>query len=332
MSDSGIFHWHINGEQPSRPRRYSDIVAERNERIRADYLAGLMINEIAARHSLSYTSVHKITADLPRRPRAPDPRTDVVRNEQIITEYNSGVPVTVLGDKHNITRGRVCQILRPGNHISRLQERRRLAREELQNAADQARAEVKAKRERQIAEAIELVRQGLSIRQAAKQVTGVAHSLFANLVGSRCKQLGIQVQFGRHRSFEREKQRARELREAGHSWASVQQIMCSEGLRFFPSRVPKWFPDLVRSKPQKPMPPVQIEPIPQKPGNPLKEEHAWTEAEVAQLKSDYLAGLSMRQIAERLGPQFNRNMVIGKINRLRTRGDLRLAGTQEVTS
>lgn len=42
----------------------------------------------------------------------------------------------------------------------------------------------------------------------------------------------------------------------------------------------------------------------------------WTEEKIADLKRYYERGLSSGQIAMKLGPNFNRNAVIGKIHRL----------------
>lgn len=142
------------------------------------------------------------------------------RNQRIIDDYtadpkaNSSVK---LAERYGLSRERICQILRPVNAIATAQERRETAR--LANAAarERIKEETLAAWEARLAEALEHVRAGKSIRQAARLVGMLSSSHFTNTLNKRVKLEGIPVILGPHRDFSQRKIWVKELVDQGNS-------------------------------------------------------------------------------------------------------------------
>lgn len=80
--------------------------SERNERLRQMFASGMSRKEIAAATLLCYVTVAKITRGMPRRLRPS------ARAERMMEMYRSGLTLEQIGQRYDITRERVRQIIR----------------------------------------------------------------------------------------------------------------------------------------------------------------------------------------------------------------------------
>lgn len=88
--------------------------------VKKDIQNGLILQEVAQKHALSYSKVYKLAREMGWK------KTDRKftklgryhrRNKKIIAEYQAGASQSDLGKKYNLKRQRIAQIL---NYSSRL--------------------------------------------------------------------------------------------------------------------------------------------------------------------------------------------------------------------
>lgn len=151
---------------------------------------------------------------------APHLRNDekIIRNQEIVDKYfadpkaNSSEKLAI---EYGLSRERVCQILRRSNAIATAKERKEAVKGAYDDLRQQLTETAKQEYEQKITEALDLMRQGKSMRQAAIAVGFQAHSNFSNVLANRAKVLGIPMFHGPHRDFEPRKAKVRELWEQG---------------------------------------------------------------------------------------------------------------------
>lgn len=240
------------------------------------------------------------------------------RNEVWCQLYRDGKSCGDIADMYGVSRERVCQILRRANLIEHRAQRRRLARELLEEDKAAARA-AKAALESQL---IELVRGGQSIASAAAAL-GFTKPVACYI----CAKHGIASTYGRHRSFAGRIARLTELVEAGRSLhQALETISAEEGRKVAYTWAWRHCPELAAKhrrhsfgRPKKePVAPVQkhLEP------KINHQETAWTEERTARLLELWFGGASAQQIADIFG-DCSRNAILGHLHRLRLSGKLR---------
>lgn len=314
-------------ELPKRRVRGSSVaVAIRNEQIIADYATGISVGDLCEKYNLSKPQVYSITRSFQR------PRPTSERDQKFEEEYSNGKTATQLGLEHGISSERVCQVLRKSNTIAKAAERKRIARETIEQEAEQIRAAAKAEFAAKQAEVIELVRSGMSIISAARQV-GITSGHQMNLLGKACKAAGVAVAHGRWQDFGPKIARVRELRAESKTWSEIDRICQSEGLGgVYPAWVGRHTPEFVTARaPRRPnlgQPMPAREPSsPRPPRAPRPDpDSVWSAERIDQLRELWFKGTTAQQCADILGPEFTRNSIIGKINRLRKAGELSAPG------
>lgn len=244
------------------------------------------------------------------------------RNAEWCRLYEEGKSSQEIADFYNVSRERVCQILRRANLIEHKMQRRRLAAE----LFEQDKAEVRAKRLLDEYRLVEFVRAGDSLATAASKVgftTPVATWI--------CKKRGIKSSWGRWRDLSARKARIRELVEGGHPLTvAMAQVGEEEGGRSIAySWVQHNCPELLKKNrsavvnPLPPMPPVQSSPI-SVPKLASFEQLEWSDERKARLLELWFNGSSAQQIADIFG-DCTRNAVLGQVHRLRMAGKLRIS-------
>lgn len=134
------------------------------------------------------------------------------RNRGIIQEYVDGATCGGLADKYDLSRERVCQILRPAGVIED-KEAARIVRRLVRIEQKIARREVK----RELAEKVEsLVRAGASWLQAAAEA-GVSLGQLQTIQAKS----GLKSNHGSWRDFSERPAMIAGLRAQGASWASI---------------------------------------------------------------------------------------------------------------
>ena len=246
----------------------------------------------------------------------------VQRDQSIADDYHAGLTSQNIGDKLGITRERVCQVLRRNNIIEHVKERKRIAREALAQESAEIKERVRAERQERLTQALALIREGQSIRAAHAQVGLPIVDL--NTLKNLCRLENITLQHGRHRDFSRRDMRVRELHSEGKNRDEIVRLIRAEGdttlhkmwianncsdLKF--PRRGSW--QAARPADHATEPKVKKEP------EPVLD---WTAERVSTLCTHWLAGLSAQHIVDIFGPPLTRNMVIGKVNRLRAAGQL----------
>lgn len=157
-----------------------------------------------------------------------------------------------LAQRYGISRERVCQVLRRNNIIEHVGERRRAAKEALQEETAAIRAQVKADFDAKVERALEKIKGGMSVRSAAHEVGFEKHSPTTLLLGRLCKQRGIKIVTGRWRDFSERKERIRKMVvDEGKTIAEACRILRAEGdARLHVQWIYNNMPDLpVRGKP-----------------------------------------------------------------------------------
>lgn len=292
-------------------RRY--YIAQRNAEIVAAVKAGTPVTEIAATFGLSATSIYQTlrqdgvsVADIrPLRERREHPAFSE-RNKDIIEKYKSGLSAEQIGQEYGITRERVCQIIRPLLLPQLKAERARLAREALAAETAAITEEVKAERKAQIERAVQLVRDGASRNEAARQ-TG----LLISQIQIACKAAGLPHLYGKWGRVPELEQRAKDIRRQraeGKTWDEIGQSNYAWAVRHLPDIIGQHQPRRRRKGLLATLASLPEAPPPPNPWTPEKEEA---------LCRMYFDGCSAQHIADVLGEGFTRNAVIGKTNRLR---------------
>jgi len=180
------------------------------------------------------------------------------RNAEIIAKYAEDPKVNSsekLGKKYGISRERVCQILRPANVIANAQERRAVAKEALKEASKKIRQDTMEAMETKLLQAMELVRGGMSERQAAGTVGLLKRGTFVNTLNKRCRLAGIPVGHGKHKDNTQRRARINAF-VAANPKASPEQIVRALRGPEDPTLYTNWIyvnmPELKRcSRPQK---------------------------------------------------------------------------------
>lgn len=301
-------------------------------------MAGMSTAALAEKYKLSKLTIRQLTAGVPRPPQHFGPRTQETaeRNIAMVAAYERGEEnMCTLADKYGVSQQRVEQILRPTGTTALVKEQRRLQREAAQSHAAEIKAAIRNERAGILVEGVELVRQGFSINEARRQLEkkypGVLPS-GAFCIQFACKQAGVEIKHGRWRDRQPRIDRARELRAAGMSWRAIDKQVMNEGLgRILPDFVSCYMPDLIEHSKQRlngtvttdfaaavSSPPA--EPRPKKVW--VDPESIWTDEVVARLKTMWFNGSTAQQCSDILGPPFTRNAILGKINRLRSKGQL----------
>jgi Mor family transcriptional regulator len=319
----------LSSRQRDRKPGPAPYTVERNQQICAERSAGAKTTELAAKYDLSVAFVRTITRNVPRPPqtfgpRGPHSQEIAERNVAMAAAYERGEEnMQTLAEKYGVSRQRVEQILRPTGLPSRIKEERLIQRQVAQSHAEEIKTAIHSERERVLSEGVELVRQGSSIwfarRRLEEKFPGVL-PVGSSCVSLACKQAGVVTKHGRWRDRQPKIARARELRAAGMSWNKIDERVRAEGLgRITGTFVAQYCPDLVGGFAPQPSAANGFEPAPPVQSGP---ESIWTDDAVVQLKTLWFGGSTAQQCADILGPTFTRNAVIGKLNRLRSTGQL----------
>lgn len=304
-----------------RPRGPHWAALRRNEKIIADRVAGVPVADLCKKYNLCANSIYRITGNLP----APAEPALSERNMAITLAYENGDNSTALAEKHGVSRERICQILRRTNTIEHRAERRRAEREAFAEEAARITAAHKEELQKKLEQAVDLVRQGKSLANAAF-IVGLSKN-HTKLLGKECKRLGVETKWGRFIDRAPKIARCRDLRAQGLKWTEISKICDAEGLgQVNPVWVSYAMPDLVqrrgekREKEIKTAEPENCEP---KVRPPRAEEFVWTPESVAKLIELWFSGASAQQCVDVLGAPLTSNSIIGKINRLRAAGELK---------
>lgn len=300
-----------NGPHPDVQARIASI---RNERA-----SGAAIEELATKYGLSVAYIRTLTVGIGANP---IPQQFLERDVVITSAYEGGENSQQLADRYGITRERVCQILRRSNAIEHRAERRKIIGQAIAEETEALRDAARAEWEEKIARAVELVKDGESLAEAGR-ITGLTRNK-VNYLSYVCKQAGIETKHGRWRDHEPKIARVRELRAQGNTWDVIGAVCTEEGLGPVNGTwVSHHCPDLVRPRGQRkattPKPQAD-QPAPAQPFvmvEPTRRIPVWTPENERQLVDYWLNGNSAQQCVDLLGVGFTRNMVIGKINRLR---------------
>ncbi len=264
------------------------------------------------------------------------------RDVSVTLEYEAGASSGELAKKYSVSRERICQILRRSNAIAHKRERHAAAKEALAAEIAEIKKAAKDERDARIDRAIQIVRNGFSKGHAAREVGLTIHE--TNLLRARCRQLKIPCLFGKWRDFSGKGARVRELRGQQMTWKEINKICMSENLGKVTSEwVQRNLPDLIKS--QRPRTAKVNTEFPQEMGSadihasgpvepteriPTSRMSGWDDEATILLRSLWLQGKSVQECAERLGPSFTRNAILGKINRLRRNGLLSVNGVAHV--
>lgn len=149
----------------------------------------------------------------------------LARNVRMVEEYTQeGKSSVDLAAKYNISRERVCQILRPHGVIAD----KRAESIALQLQRYDERQQRKQERKNKTALAMELVRQqGISYREAAIRV-GLTQAQFDNdraVQGLRHLGLNKHGRWGREREWAERKRIIRKMRGEGASWDQICAVL-----------------------------------------------------------------------------------------------------------
>lgn len=127
------------------------------------------------------------------------------RDAEILAKYTADpkkYSSVKLGIEYGISRERVCQILRRSNALSYHQERRELARRDMQEEKSKVQQENKERVQALVDKASKLIaEEGLSIRTALIRMGQKPHSHLGKLVATHLTNLGHKHKWGRHRDF-----------------------------------------------------------------------------------------------------------------------------------
>lgn len=309
-------------EQPRRKERKW----QRNQLIAADRAAGATVRELSQKYGLGKQGIYHALnrhSDVEPPPLDPPPAHNrkSVRNEKICEEYTAGSNSIALAKKYDITRERVCQILRKKNIIEHRKERRDAAKEALAEETSAIRDAAKKMFQGELSAAVEIVRGGSSYLDAMRQIGWKPNSSCQAALISACKSAGIKSLHGRWRDFGPTEARARELRAQGKTWDAVCNTLSAEGHGSISTQwIHSHLPDLIRGRKTV----VKADGIPVAPKPPKPPEiDIWTDDRVKSLIENWMRGLTAQHCADLLGAPFTRSSVIGKINRLRADGRLK---------
>jgi hypothetical protein len=119
-----------------------------------------------------------------------------------IAAYEGGATGPQIGKWLGVTRERVYQYLRPGNHISLRAERDKMVREALKTEQSALVATAREEHQAKLTAGMELVRGGLSYPKACRCV-GLIFPGATLALAKVCRDAGIVNMNGRHRRFQR---------------------------------------------------------------------------------------------------------------------------------
>lgn len=209
----------------------SPAVQERNEKIRADRMAGLSPREISAKYGIHLNNVYTIIRGLNAPPvpcGVPSPAIKANRNEEIVQAYRDGLSSVELAERFGVSRERVCQILRRTNEIALASERKRIARAALAAERQQIASAALQDWNRKVDAVIAGVKNGRSISDVGRDLglTGNEKSK----IGKVLRANGIPIRHGKHgRDWSAKIARVRELRASGYTWDRISEICDREG-------------------------------------------------------------------------------------------------------
>lgn len=178
---------------------------------------------------------------------------------------DEGLSSIEIAEKYNVTRERVCQILRKTNNIAKKQERRQRAREEIAKEYETFKAGMLDVRKTVISEVLDLVCKGHSVISACGQ-TDAAKRLYirfssaVNLMNYECKKANVESKHHRKLRFSQLqldaiKERIKNLRGSGFKWSVVLSELHKEGFdRVSHIWITKHFPEFINSRTESPLP------------------------------------------------------------------------------
>lgn len=215
------------------------------------YLQRVPVDQIAANFNVSESVVralmHKRRIQRPLKPKpVPDPTfstthqyekwqdlnaSKTTRDRELIARYEAGENTPALEKAFNISRERVCQILRRNNTIEMRQGRRRAAKEAQIEIVATIKTETKAAYQIKIDKAVALARNGMSWRQARMNAfeDWQNHTHDDAVVSAACKAAGLHQTHGRHRDLSWRRAKLIELHDKGLSMAEAIRFMRAEG-------------------------------------------------------------------------------------------------------
>lgn len=230
------------------------------------YLQRVPVDEIAANFSVSESVVralmHKRRIQRPLKPKpVPGPTfnsghqyekwqdlsaSKTARDRELVARYEAGENTPALEKAFDISRERVCQILRRSNTIELRRERRQAASEAQAEELAKIRAESKASYQAKISKAVELVRSGLSYRQARMRAFDdwANHTHDDATVAAACKAAGLHQTHGRHRDLSGRRAKLVELRGKGFSMTEAIRFMRAEGGKIYRMWIITHCPDI----------------------------------------------------------------------------------------
>jgi predicted DNA-binding protein YlxM (UPF0122 family) len=239
------------------------------------------------------------------------------RDIQITAAYEDGATSQQLADLYGISRERICQILRRSNAIELRASRRKTVMATFEREASAIKQAAKEDFDECLGRAIELVREGRSLAEAGREVG--FNRTKVNFLGAACKKAGVATLHGRWRDNGPKISRVRELRATGMKWIDISAICEAE--RMGPVTQP-WLnhhcPDLIRRGRRRNT--GSANSLAKAAPHPPRDDD-WTQERVDYLVRLWLNGSSAQQCADILG--MTRNAIIGKINRVRTAGQLK---------
>lgn len=280
------------------------------------------ISQIAAASGVTRGASYRFEEKIARANATDENREATARRDQeVLTKYQAGVSSVALGIEYDVSRERICQILRRSNAISTKQQRDRLAKEAVDAETEEIVSQAKRERKTKIDAAVELVRNGRSIRMAAGEA-GLKGSHAICLIGLACAEAKIKSTHGRWRDFSERETRVRALYAEGKNCTQIVRIMNNEGISINSGWISRNCPDL-KFKHFRGWYRTNNDPIQEKSGvsnAPPPSDVVWSNDNISELKRLWFQGVTAQQAADILG--VSRNAILGKLDRLRKNGQL----------
>jgi transposase len=223
----------------------------REQQMIALYLERVPVDQIAINFGVSEAAVralmHKRRIQRPLKPKpVPDPdlsplqqyekwqdlsASKTARDRELIARYEAGENTPSLKKAFNLSRERVCQILRRANTIELRRGRRQAAKDAQQEVVAKIKAETTTAYQAKIDNAVALARSGVSWRQARMQAFGdwSNHTNDDAAVSSACKAAGLRHTHGRHRDLSHRRAKLVELHDKGFTMSEAIRFMRASG-------------------------------------------------------------------------------------------------------